>query len=131
MQYCLNSGTRFLSKKLKLLNFLMDSVLMSIIDSPLPSRCLEGTNRNCMLSEVYVCDHITFYININFSLKLLTKPAGTNKLQAKLSLISFFFKKFVSYKVSSKHVLHMKYCKYDVADPSQRELYSAVYSSHW
>ena len=89
---------------------MMDSVLMSIIDSPLPSRCLEGTNsNNCLLSEVYVCNHITCYINIHFSLKLLTKPAGTNKLQAKLSLISFFLKKFVSYKVSSKHVLHMKY----------------------
>ena len=83
---------------------------MSIIDSPLPSRCLEGTNsNNCLLSEVYVCNHITCYINIPLSLKLLTKPAGTNKLQAKLSLTSFFLKKFVSYKVSSKHVLHMKY----------------------
>ena len=65
---------------------------MSIIDSPLPSRCLEGTNSNCLLSVCY-----------------LTKPAGTNKLQEKLSLISFFLKKFVSYKVSSKHVLYMKY----------------------
>ena len=79
---------------------------MSIIDSPLPSRCLEGTHRNCMLSEVYVCDHITFYINIHFSLKLLRKPAGTNKLQAKLSLIRFFLKKFVSYSVFKAGFTH-------------------------